>query len=141
MRQEPRRWRSSRQRSSAAGSTSTNRWRNSESQDNTATACFSPQSACHKLRGERSAQRQADSKLDLATGNAKPTEPLSINTGSRGQTPFALVRNERQSLAPFFLTDEHIFAGRPETFIPDRSMRALFPFGLLPKLSETSLLT
>ena len=60
---------------------------------------------------------------------------------ARGQAAFALVRHEDLSLAPFFLIDDDIFTGRLETFIPDRSMRALFPFGLLPKLSETSLLT
>ena len=74
------------------------------------------------------------------------TMVLRLGTGhgddeARGQTAFALVRHEDRSLAPFFLIDEEIFTGRPETFIPDRSMRALFPFGLLPKLSETSLLT
>lgn len=74
------------------------------------------------------------------------TMVLRLGTGhshedARGRTAFALVRHEDRSLAPFFLIDEQIFKGRPETFIPDRSMRALFPFGLLPKLSETSLLT
>ena len=74
------------------------------------------------------------------------TMVLRLGTGhgdddARGKAAFALVRHEDRSLAPFFLTDEDIFTGRPETFIPDRSMRALFPFGLLPKLSETSLLT
>ncbi len=74
------------------------------------------------------------------------TMVLRLGTGhgdddARGQTAFALIRHEDCSLAPFFLIDDHIFTGRPETFIPDRSMRALFPFGLLPKLSETSLLT
>ena len=74
------------------------------------------------------------------------TMVLRLGTGhgsddARGQTAFALVRHESGSLVPFFLIDEQIFTGRTETFIPDRSMRALFPFGLLPKLSETSLLT
>ena len=56
-------------------------------------------------------------------------------------TAFALVGHESRSLEPFFLVDEQVFTDTPDTFIPDRSMRALFPFGLLPKLSETSLLT
>ncbi|SDX89372.1 hypothetical protein SAMN05421644_11820 [Allochromatium warmingii] len=71
--------------------------------------------------------------LRLGTGHG--------NDGVRGQTAFALVRHEECSLAPFFLIDEQIFTDPPETFIPNRSMRVLFPFGLLPKLSETSLLT
>jgi len=60
---------------------------------------------------------------------------------ARGQTAFALVRQDSGSLDPFFVIDGQIFTGRTETFTPDRPMRALFPFGLLPKLSETSLLT
>lgn len=78
--------------------------------------------------------READTMiLRLGTGHG--------NDDARGRAAFALVRHEDRSLAPFFLVDEQIFKSRPETFIPDRSMRTLFPFGLLPKLSETSLLT
>ena len=62
--------------------------------------------------------READTMiLRLGTGHG--------DEDVRGRTAFALVRHEERSLDPFFLVDEQVFKSRPETFIPDRSMRAV----------------
>ncbi|MCF7994696.1 MAG: hypothetical protein K9L88_07640 [Chromatiaceae bacterium] len=101
----------------------------------------------HGLRADTASTISVDHARTLSKElREADTMVLRLGTGhsddeARGQTAFALVRHEDCSLAPFFLIDEEIFTGHPETFIPDRSMRVLFPFGLLPKLSETSLLT
>jgi hypothetical protein len=101
----------------------------------------------HGLRADTASTISVDHAKSLgAELREAQTMVLRLGAGhpggeARGQTAFALVRHECLSLAPFFLMDEEVFTGQPETFIPDRSMRALFPFGLLPKLSETSLLT
>ena len=101
----------------------------------------------HGLRADTASTISVDHAKSLSKElRDANTMVLRLGTGhgddaARGQTAFALVRHESRTLAPFFLIDEDLFTGRPETFIPDPSMRALFPFGLLPKLSETSLLT
>jgi hypothetical protein len=101
----------------------------------------------HCLRADTASTISVDHARTLAKELREVnTMVLRLGTGhgnddARGKAAFALVRHEDCSLSPFFLFDEQIFTGTPETFIPDRSMRALFPFGLLPKLSETSLLT
>lgn len=101
----------------------------------------------HGLRADTASTISVDHARSLSRElRDADTMVLRLGTGhgdvdARGQTAFALVRHESHALDAFFLIDEHLFTGRPETFIPDRSMRALFPFGLLPKLSETSLLT
>jgi hypothetical protein len=73
----------------------------------------------------------------------KAAQVMVLRLGPRegGRTAFALVRHEDMCLAPFFLQDETVFVSDTETFIPNESVRTLFPFGLLPSLSETSLLT
>jgi hypothetical protein len=94
------------------------------------------------LRGDTATKISVDTPSRLSE-ELRSANVMVLRLGPRenGQTAFALVRHESRSLEPFFLFDEQIFTSPPETFIPDRSMRALFPFGLLPKLSETSLLT
>ena len=101
----------------------------------------------HNLRGDTASNISVDRTRTLSKElRDADTMVLRLGTGhgsddARGQTAFALVRHESGSLDPFFLIDEQIFTGRTETFISDRPMRALFPFGLLPKPSETFLLT
>ena len=91
----------------------------------------------HGVRGDTAAKISVDLASRLPE-ELQAANVMVLRLGPRegGQTAFALVRHERRSLEPFFLFDDQIFTSTPETFIPDRSMRAIFPFGLLPKLSD-----
>lgn len=55
-------------------------------------------------------------------------------------TQFSLVR-PGNGLKEYFLFDEEIFTNKAQTYIPSASYRDLFSFKLIPKLSESSLVS
>ncbi|KKO46558.1 hypothetical protein WG68_04425 [Arsukibacterium ikkense] len=71
----------------------------------------------------------------------KQAKMMVLRLGSRPQTKgsfFSLVK-ARTCYSEFFFEDEKLFAAlTPELFLPDVSIRSLFPFQLLPKVTETS---
>ena len=63
---------------------------------------------------------------------------LGRATDGKG-TAFALVRS-RGGLADFFLDDEEVFRqASPSTYLPEMSVRALYPYQLLASVTESSL--
>lgn len=71
----------------------------------------------------------------------KQANMMVLRLGSRPKNKgsfFSLVK-AKHSYSDFFFLDEKLFAAlTPELFLPDVSIRSLFPFQLLPKVTETS---
>lgn len=70
----------------------------------------------------------------------KDQNTMVLRLGSRSgsnQTYFSLVKT--QNISDFFFDDELLFSQlKPELFLPNVSIRSLFAFQLLPKVTETS---
>jgi hypothetical protein len=65
-----------------------------------------------------------------------------LGSGGGGHTKFALVKKEKDDWSDYFLLDDSIFAPIPAVlFIPNANHQTLFGFKLLPKLTETSLVS
>ena len=72
--------------------------------------------------------------------NLRKSNTMVLRLGSRAsdkQTYFSLVKT--QNVREFFFDDQELFSGlKPELFLPAVSIRSLFAFQLLPKVTETS---
>lgn len=81
-----------------------------------------------------------DSVLKLRP-ELKQANMMVLRLGSRPNSKgsfFSLIK-AKHSYADFFFVDDRLFSGlKPELFLPDVSIRSLFPFQLLPKVTETS---
>jgi hypothetical protein len=72
----------------------------------------------------------------------KAANMMVLRLGSRANSKgsyFSLVK-AKTSFTDFFFEDDKLFSALcPELFLPDVSIRSLFPFQLLPKVTETSI--
>jgi hypothetical protein len=81
------------------------------------------------------------SRLDLELKEAG-LMVFRLGSGGGRHTKFALVKKERNDWSDYFLLDESIFGLIPPVlFIPNANYQTLFGFRLLPKLTETSLVS
>jgi hypothetical protein len=81
--------------------------------------------------------------IDRLDSGLRDAQTMVFRLGSAGgtrETAFGLARLPTGNWSDYFLLDEEGLAGvRPQLYLPDVPSRDLFPFQLLPKLTETSL--
>lgn len=88
------------------------------------------------------AQTISVDSVDRLAGSLRERQTMVLRLGSpegSAGTQFALISTPGR-LADFFLLDEQIFTPEPPlTYVPEASLRSLYPYYIMPALTETSL--
>jgi len=97
----------------------------------------------YRLPAVNTASKISVDSLGRLSPDLRNAQSMVLRLGSSsdkpGSTQFAVIKTPGK-LDDYFLHDEHCFSEQsPQTYLPEASLRSLFPFYIFPKLTEKSM--